>query len=224
MPRETIRLGLSTPFAPEPGAKLLSFLAYPNPRDAMTRTEFCWSICRFAVNAMCERDRDWANRPQSIKPAVVLMFDKYRRKTLSLGSTQLGYRFKAASFFAVPHLCAEYRGCDLVKYKGFAPTVENLAVLAKDRMGWDPDRDGTSTIKGRIWGPSRPVIHAAATLLADGVGRGVFITENPETWLPYLEDPKLLRPVLVGSEFARLLLPRIKHFRIKEAETVRFLP
>jgi hypothetical protein len=224
MPRETIRLGLSTPFTPEPGAMFLSFLAYPSSKDAMMRAEFCLAICRFAITAMCKKDRDWASSPQAIKPAIVLMSDTHRRKALRLGSTQLGYRFKAANFFAIPHLHAEFSGCELVKYEGFAPTVQNLAVLAKHRMGWDRDRDGTSTIKGRIWGPSRPVIHAAAILLADGNSRGFPITENPESWLPYLKDPELLRLVLIGSEFARFLLPRIKQFRIKEADTVEFLP
>ena len=40
MPRETIRLGLSTPFTPEPGATFLSFLAYPNSENAMMRAVF----------------------------------------------------------------------------------------------------------------------------------------------------------------------------------------
>ena len=101
------------------------------------------------------------------------------------------------------------------------PTVENLTVLAMDRMGWDSDAN-ISTIKSRIWGPSRPVIHAAAMLLAD-IARGISIPKNPE-WLPYLKDPELLRPVLLASERARLLLPRIKQFRIKEADTIQFLP
>ena len=96
--------------------------------------------------------------------------------------------------------------------------------MAKHRMGWDRDRDGTSTIKSRIWGPSRPVIHAAAMLLADGNARGISIPENPESWLPYLKDPELLRPVLLASEFARLRLPRIKQFRIRETDTIEFLP
>ena len=224
MPRETIRLGLSMPFTPEPAATLLSFLAYPNSKNAMMRAELWLAICRFAVTAMCENDRDWANSPQAIRPIISLMGDTDRRKALRLGSTQLGYRFKAAAFFAMPHLIAEFRGCELVKYQGFAPTVENLAVLAKHRMGWDRDRDGTSTIKSRIWGPSRSVIHAAAILLVDGIRRGISIPENPELWLPYLKDPELLVPVLRASELARLRLPRIKQFRIRETDTVEFLP
>ena len=224
MPRETIRLGLSMPFTSEPGATLLSFLAYPNSNNAMMRAEFWLAICRFAVSAMCEKDRDWANSPQAIRPIISLIGDTDRRKALRLGSTQLGYRFKAATFFAWPHLFAEFRECELVKYQGFAPTVENLAVMAKHRMGWDRDRDGTSTIKSRIWGPSRPVIHAAAMLLAYGNARGISIPENPESWLPYLKDPELLRPVLLASEFARLRLPRIKQFKIRETDTIEFLP
>jgi hypothetical protein len=224
MPRETIRLGLSNPFTPEPGATFLSFLAYPNPENATTRAEFWLAVCRFAVTARCETDRDWANSPQAIRPAIILMSDTDRRKALRLGSTQLGYRFKAADYFAIPHLKAEFQGCELVKYQGLAPTVENLAVWAKYRMGWDSERDGTSTIKGRIWGPSRSVIHAAAMLLVMGKAKGYSITENPESWLPYLKDPQLLREVLVASELARFLLPRIKQFRIKEASTIEFLP
>ena len=145
------------------------------------RAEFCAAICRFAVTAMCEDDPNWASSPQAIKPVIILIGDTDRRKALRLGSTQLGYRFKAATFFAWPHLFAEFRECELVKYQGFAPTVENLAVLAKHRMGWDRDRDGTSTIKSRIWGPSRPVIHVATLLLADGTARGISIPENPES-------------------------------------------
>jgi hypothetical protein len=178
MPRETFQLGLSTPFSPEPAAKFLSILAYPNSEDFMMRAKFCAAICRFAITAMCKDDRDWGNRPQGIRPAIILMSDADWHKALKLGSTQLGYRFKAARFFAMPHLRAEFQGCELLNYGGFAPTVENLAILAKYRMGWDRDRDGTSTIKGRIWGPSRPVIHAAAMLLADEYARGFSITEN----------------------------------------------
>ena len=159
MARETIRLDLSNPFTPEPGAKLLSALAYPNSNHAVMRVQFCLAICWFAVTARCAKDRNWAGSPRSIRPAFILMSDADRRKALKLGSTQLGYRFKAAVFFALPHLHAEFRGCELVKYEGFAPTVENLAVMAKHQMGWDRDRDGTSTIKSCIWGPSRPVIH-----------------------------------------------------------------
>ena len=159
------------------GASFL-FLAYPNSNNAMMRAEFWLAICRFAVSAMCEKDRDWANSPQAIRPIISLIGDTDRRKALRLGSTQLGYRFKAATFFAWPHLFAEFRECELVKYQGFAPTVENLAVMAKHRMGWDRDRDGTSTIKSRIWGPSRPVIHAAAMLLAYGNARGISIRNS----------------------------------------------
>jgi hypothetical protein len=125
MPRETIRLGLSTPFTPEPGAIFLSFIAYPNSKDATKRARFCLAICRFAVMAMCKKDRDWASSPQAIKPDIILISDTDRRKALRLGSTQLGYRFKAANFLAIPHLHAEFSGCELVTYEGFAPTVEN---------------------------------------------------------------------------------------------------
>jgi hypothetical protein len=223
MPRETVTLGLSTPFTAEPGARFLSFIAYPNSKDAKARGAFFLAICRFAVTALCEKDRKWANSPQAIKPAIILMGDTERRKALRLGSTQLGYRFKAAIFFAAPHLAAAIRGRELKMHEGYAPTVENLAILAKYRMGWDRDRDGTSTIKSRIWGPSRPVVHAAAILLADGIKRGI----NPntaESWLPYLKDPKLLTPVVFGSEFARRLLLDVKQFRIREKDTIAFLP
>jgi hypothetical protein len=53
MPRETIHLGLSNPFTPEPGARFLSFLAYPKPEEGGMRAVFFLSICRFAITAMC---------------------------------------------------------------------------------------------------------------------------------------------------------------------------
>jgi hypothetical protein len=82
MPRKTIRLGLSNPFTPEPGARFLSFLAYPNPENGGMAAAFFLAICRFAIMAMWERDRAWANSPQAIKPGIILMGDTVRRKAL----------------------------------------------------------------------------------------------------------------------------------------------
>jgi len=61
-------------------------------------------------------------------------------------------------------------------------------------------------------------------LLVNGFRRGIAIPENPESWLRYLKDLELLRHVLLASEIARLRLPHIKQFRIRETDTVKFLP
>jgi hypothetical protein len=221
MPRESIRLNLSNPFTVEPGATFLSFLAYPNPADATARAEFSGALCRFAIIKMCDMDRGWARIPQSIKPGFWLGSDSKYHTALKVGCTKLKHRMMAAIFFAIPHLQGELRGCKLTRYEGYEPTVEHLAHIALERMGWKGD--SASTVKSRIWGPSRPVIHAAAMLIIDARIK----PENskiPEMFSAYLRDPELLRDVLVGSEIVRILLPRIEHFRIKEETTIQFLP
>ena len=49
--------------------------------------------------------------------------------------------------------------------------MENLAVLAKERMKWHSERDGTSTIKGRNGGLR--VRWYMPTFLVDGYGQGI---------------------------------------------------
>src|SRR5262252_7759633 len=104
MPRESIHLNLSNPFTVEPSATLLSFLAYPDPAHATARAEFCGALCRFAIVAICEMDRDWATTPQSIKPGFWLGSDSKYHTALKVGCTKLKHRLMAASFFALPHL------------------------------------------------------------------------------------------------------------------------
>jgi len=223
MPRESIRLNLSNPFSVEPGATFLSFLAYPDPADAAARAEFRGALCRFGVIAMCDMDRDWARSPQSIKPGFWLGTDAEYRKTLKVGCTRLRHRMLAANFFAMPHLRAELQGYELTGYEGYEPTVENLAHIALYRMGCDGD--SSSTVKSRIWGPSRSIIHAAAVLFIHLANRIKSETDKmPEMFLVYLRTPELLREILVWSEIALMHLLRVRHFRIKEETTIQFLP
>jgi hypothetical protein len=172
---------------------------------------------------MCDMDRDWARSPQSIKPGFWLGSDSEYHKALKVGCTKLRHRMLAAHFFALPHLRAEFQGSELTRYEGYEPTVENLAHIALDQMGWLGD--SASTVKSRIWGPSRPIVHAAAMLAIHLLMRIKPETKKmPDMFLAYLRTPELLRDVLDGSELALICLLRVKHFRIKEEATVLFLP
>ena len=187
------------------------------------RAVFFLSICRFAITAMCEKDRDWANSLQAIKPGIILMGDTLRRKALGLGSTQLRYRFKAAVFFAIPHLIAEFQECELVKYKGFAPTVENLAVLAKERMKWHSERDGTSTIKGRIWGPSPSGGTCRSHVVSGRIRQGILHYGKSEIVVALSEGSSAspTRACCIGV-CPRRLLPRVKQFKSKKQIRLSF--
>jgi hypothetical protein len=222
MPRETIELGLSNPFTIEPMAKFLTFLAYPDPADSTPRAEFCSAISRFAIAGMCDMDPEWASSPQSIRPGFFLGSHLNSSKALRAGCTKLKHRFIAAAYFAMPHLVAQLQGCELVGYEQYQPTVENLAHLALERLGWEGD--SASTVKSRMWGPSRPVVHAAAMLVVDGLSRELPVEDSDSWILPYFRDSELLRNVLLTSEIARLHLPLVKQFRIKEEDTIKFLP
>jgi hypothetical protein len=222
MPRATLKLDLSNPFTIEPMAKFLTFLAYPDPADSTPRAEFCSAISRFAITGMCDMDPEWASSPQSIRPVFFLGSHSNSSKALRAGRTKLKHRFIAAAYFAMPHLNAQLQGYELVGYEQYQPTVENLAHLALGRLDWKGD--SASTVKSRMWGPSRPVVHAAAGLLMDVFSRELPAEESDSWMLPYFMDSELLRNVLLISEIARLHLPLIKQFRIKEEDTIQFLP
>jgi hypothetical protein len=220
VPRATVQIGLSSPFTIEPMANFLTFLAYPEPAASSARVEFCSAISRFAIKGVCDLDPDWASSPQSIRPAFFLGSEP--RKALKRGCAKLSHRFVAANYFALPHLAKQLQGAKLVRFEQYKPTVENLAHLALEGLGWKGD--SASTVKSRMWGPSRPVVHAAAALLADGFSRELPIRADAKWLLPYFRDSELLRKVLSWSEIGRLHMPRIKQFRIKEEDTIQFLP
>jgi hypothetical protein len=90
-------------------------------------------------------------------------------------------------------------------------------------MGWK----GTSkaTFNSRIWGQSRPVVHAAAAYLLwerDLVDE-FHLPANTDRFLACLASAEILKQVILASEIARLELPLIRRFRIKEEDTIQFL-
>ena len=110
MPRETIRISLSNPFLPEPGAIFLSTLAYPDPVDAIAREEFMLSLCRKAVLTKCKIDPAWAMIPQPIRPDVFAGPDSDWDNAYNRGVKKIEHRYIAALFIALPHLIARVGG------------------------------------------------------------------------------------------------------------------
>jgi len=216
MPRETIRISLSNPFLPEPGAIFLSTLAYPDRLDAIAREEFRLSLCRQAVLTRCEVDPGWAMTPQIIRPDIFSGPDSDWDNAYNRGRKKLEHRYIAAAFIALPHLVARFGGPK--EFEGYNVTVQNMSYLAMDFMGWEGDSE--STLKSKIWGPSRPVVHAAAAYI-----QWAF---EPEEVLPPIEQrilafPEALEGILKRSEIFRLGLPLVQQFTIKEEDTIQFL-
>src|SRR2546429_4480545 len=197
MPCETIRLHLSTP-TPEPGAMFLSKLAYPDPVDAIARDEFMISLCRWIIRTGCEVAPDWAITPQLMRPAVFVGPDREWHKAFNRGANKLRDRFIAAGFIVYPHMLA-LAGITQ-RFDGYTATVQNMSQLAMEYMGWDGDSE--ATMKSRIWGPSRPVAHAALAAM-------MWLLKNRELlktpggcreFFQLVTNPKTLERILIKSE------------------------
>jgi hypothetical protein len=222
MPREIIGIPLSTAPPPEGGATLFSAVAYSNPVDAIARDQFRRALCRWAILARSEIDEDWATTPQSIRPEFFVGNNAHWWKQYKLGEKKLNHRLIAAYFIAMPNIKIRFTG-HREKFKNYEPTVQNMSQLAMDSMGWRGDSE--ATMKSRIWGQSRAVVHAAAAFLLFGPD---FTDEvNPPTIDPFLAClmfPELLRKVVLVSEILRLELLNIKQFKIRDEDTIQFVP
>jgi hypothetical protein len=221
MAREIIKLSLSAPFRPEPAAIFFSTLAYPKADDANVRDQFRSALCRWAILTQCEMDGEWANAPQLVRPDIFIEGDREWHEAYKRGMRELDRRLFAADHIAMPHYLA---WCGLLRsVEGYQVTVENMSHLAMDFLRWTGD--SVSTLKSRIWGPSRPVIHAALALKMWCVESKEVLESigGHRALLPLLIAPKALEGILAKSEFLRKCLPFIPQFRIKEEDTVQFL-
>jgi hypothetical protein len=98
--------------------------------------------------------------------------------------------------------------------------MENMRDLAMNSMGWEGDSD--ATFQSRYWGPSRPVVHAAAAylLLAKEFLWPVYIV----MFYNFIWSSELLRKVVLWSEILRKEMSRVAELKINEDDTIQFLP
>jgi hypothetical protein len=77
-----------------------------------------------------------------------------------------------------------------------------------------------STLKSKIWAPSRAVVHAAAAYLRYyWCEDGRMVRPNQIIGSP----PFVVAKIIKASETIRLMLPSIEQFEIKEEDTIQFL-
>jgi hypothetical protein len=100
------------------------------------------------------------------------------------------------------------------------------------QIGWGSG--SRSTFSSRIWRPSRPIIHVAAAyfLVAQAQAleqeqeqnRFVIYPRRVDDYLYCFESPKFLRDVLVVAEGIRGISSILEELKIKEEETIQFIP
>ena len=222
MPREIVSLNLSSPFPYEVGATFLSTLAYPELADTKQRERYRQAVCRWGIEIRADED-GFTKKPQPIPPAIFLVDDATYRRYLKSGNKILNERLVAVNWIVMPHLKAVISG-KLEKVEGYEATVENLSTLAMDNLGWKGD--SSSTFKSRVWGPSKPVAHAAAALLVwrqqtwEQELVPAFPDDEHDFFQLCLELPFVISEIVELSEEFRLRLPLVEQFTIKEEDTI----
>lgn len=222
MPSETVEIVLSDLSPYESGAMYFAVVAYPSPDDKNERERFYRAVIRWTIERRMTIDPKWAGSPQFMKPAYFSISQKQSDATLNRGMKQLIRRLTISHHMAVPHLRAIDTGKEQTvgEYK-FAPTVENMALLAADALGMSPK--SVPTIKSKNWAPSKPVLHAAAAfwvwheILWDRLKR-----PKIDKTMAFLMMPELVEEVVEYSEIFRQQLLTVKKFTIRESETIHF--
>jgi hypothetical protein len=160
---------------------------------------------------------------QKVRPKLFLQDEKAFLSSLKKGNKILELRMLTAHQIMLPHLLALKAGKRTSKVDGFVPTVDNLSGIAKVKIGWHGD--SVSTFKSRMWGPTRRVAHVAAAFVLSITASKLLRPKQHKSLLQALwSSHELLYPNLLIAERYRMQLPHIKQFRIKENQTIKFIP
>jgi hypothetical protein len=227
MPCETVWIRISSLPFPEPGATFLSRLAYPHKTNSSEEIKFWLAIYRRAILEHSQMHPEWGHKPQRIRPAF-FMSSKIDGRAIHSGKIQLEHRFIVAACMLIPTLVKH-----LVGRKRAGPRVKDLRRLAMLYVGKGWKSGSRTTFSSRIWGQSQSVVHAAAgCLLATPEPRtndGTAIDSYND--IPSVDDlvelivsPELLKRAVMFSEIIRQNSPLLKELRIKEQDTIQFLP
>src|SRR5471032_874052 len=159
MPKEIIKLRRSRKTPYESAAHFFAILAYPEAEDRLERERFWQSLCRWAIVTRMAIEPDWGRTYQWIRPAVFSAEDTLHNAILKRGTKRVHQRLAAANYGALPRLEELKFGKKLKAVEGYSPTLNNMAILMGEAMGWKGD-DSQATAKTKIWKPTRPVLHA----------------------------------------------------------------
>jgi hypothetical protein len=226
MPREIVRIDLSSKFPIEVGARFFSVIAYPD--NARERDRYSLAISRLYVQRRAENDPEFGRTLHYVVPAIFRASWLDVERAFKTGNKYLRRRIAAARWIVMPHLRGEGLKPIHVEKDGqlqaVIPTLNNMGRFAMDELGWRGTSKSMPTLKSKIWAPSRPVIHAAAACL---LWCKIYADFDPEKegdffFLACLEHPSTVGAILRRAEKFRLMLPSIEQFQIKEEDTIQF--
>jgi hypothetical protein len=220
MPREIVKIRMCAHAPYESAAHFLALLAYPEPGDSVEREKFRGAQCRWAIEARMAYDREWGDAHQWIRPRFFSAPTNVHAAILKRGRNKLLHRI-AATCIIWPQLTKVITS-KLPLVEGCVPTVENMSILAADLLGWKGD--SYSTVKSKIWKPTKPVAHLAAAwvplLCLDRPEMLEHETHDPIMNLFF--DPSYIVALIVAAEHLRLMLPKVKRFRkLREDDLIK---
>jgi hypothetical protein len=229
MPREIVRINVASKFPIEVGARFFATIAYPDNKNE--RERYHLAVCRFYVLWRAQRDLDFASKPHFIVPAIFVSSDHDCVQTLKRGNKKLNHHLAAAKWLVGPHLRDENQKLKPLQVEKdgefIIPTLNRMAIVAMDELGWTGKAKSVPTFKSKIWAPSRPAVHAAlAYVVADYYADRIFPIEQQSDGYFFrycLEQPAMIAAIIRTSEAYRLRLADIEQFKIKEEETIQIL-
>jgi hypothetical protein len=158
MPKQTVIINVTSVPAYEAGAELCSYVAYPDPAQAVERGRYQVALSRWAITERMKIDRGWALGTQ-IKPSIFAQSEPFFWRCYSDGTSLLANRAVCATAMVSPFLTRKAQRID----EGLPPTVENICTMwIADTLGYAPG--SFKTIEANIWAPTKPIAHVAATL------------------------------------------------------------
>jgi hypothetical protein len=235
MPREIVKIRVSSDFPFEASAKFFAVLI--EPTDARACEELALAVSHRQVLSMA-RDPQWRNEQQCWPPAYFL-FDTKRAEILHTRAMRIldQERMIAAEWArALLHEAfAKYHGrdglelwADGVKLGPMTTEQFNQWARSKQRQlagrSDGPDEAAWKTVEQRAWRNTKPVLHLATAYL--GIALGKTTAERGAAWASLFEDPRRTREFLDGAEGLRQLLLKIapsRRLKYLEEDTIRVI-
>jgi hypothetical protein len=223
-PRETVAIRLSSLPTYEAVAEFYSYLAYPDPVEAVQRQKYNIALSRWAVLQRGKLDRKWnESADNAIRPVIFSQPEQLYLKTYRRGSLRWWRRAQCAFMMLLPDLVDEL-------FNGLPYTVGNAALTAAHQWGYSTESQ--KTVESRIWAPTKPIAHAAAAAMYC-----LSVLDDPKReWddghelckkQPFLAtlfyEDVFENFILRLAEYLRFQVPSCQRFHISAKDTNRFV-
>jgi hypothetical protein len=226
VPRQIVSIQLSSLPAYEAGAELFSYVAYPDPTEEIERQRCQIALSRWAITERAKVDKEWALTRHEMKPSLFIQPEKFFLKCYNNSLALLLRRGLCAMAMMVPYLGGKTELVD----EELPPTVENISTRwIGEALGYS--EGSLKTIEAKLWAPTKPVAHLAATLAMWKIALN-FLQEpweqdhklfNQDWFLGTLSYSDILEFIIQFSEEMRIRMLQFETFkRVSEDETIKF--